>query len=129
MAEFGEWVSVAAAEELERMFGLPAGFVKFSVYSTAFDTKKDRDGALAFLVDPLGHMKGEVGDRPLRPVAERPDLEWKVVTTINNHHRKLNPRIIFFLGVVDPTNPTVYLTAHKQNEEEPGTARPPAKAL
>ena len=125
MTEFGEWVSIAESGQLERMFGLPEGFVRFDVFCTAFDTVKDREGALAFLVDPLGHMKGDAGSRPLPPVAERPDLEWKVVTTINNHHRKLNPRIIFFLGVVDPTNPTVYLTAHKQNEmesEKPGRA-------
>jgi hypothetical protein len=108
----------ALLEEL----GLPGDFFKFSIWYTAIDSTDDpqREQLRKLLMNPVAHLhpEGEHGTEGLAlpPLAATPPEEVRVVTTINNHHKRLNPRIVFISALVDDESSTVHLGVQKQNQ-------------
>jgi len=108
---------------------------RLDLYWTEFNTREetDREGMLAFMIRPLESLIGE-GEYAVPGLdIEGIDRSWRIVTTIHNHHRGLNPRITRFLATVSGDEETVYLDAHKQNEantkaDSPATAEASAEA-
>ena len=66
---------------------------------------------IEFITQPLNFLVGE-----LPGVTE----DWHVATSINNHHRRLNPRIHFLSVTVAPDEKTCYVTSTKQNDHLDG---------
>lgn len=103
---------------------------RLEMYWVEFDTNDDveRDNLMSFIMHPLRSLTGEAGesDYEASNVSQRRivpgltidgvDATWRVITTIHNHHRGLNPRITRFMATVSDDEKTVYLEAHKQPE-------------
>lgn len=92
---------------------------RLDLYWAEFNTldESDREALLRFMIRPLESLVGE-GDYAVPGLAiEGLDDSWRVVTTIHNHHRGLNPRITRFMATVSQDEQTVYLDAHKQGDD------------
>jgi hypothetical protein len=90
------------------------------LYRTDFDSEDPQElGALRdFLVRPLESLTGE-GEMAVDGLAiEGVTTSWKVVTTLRNHHRGLNPRITTMVATLSDKEETVYLAGTKLNETE-----------
>ncbi|HSF84418.1 MAG TPA: hypothetical protein VLG28_02005 [Acidimicrobiia bacterium] len=113
------WLSQRATELLERLAQqdkVPP--VRPVLYRTDFDSNVPEELAALrdFLVRPLDSLTGE-GDLAIDGLAiEGVTTSWKVVTTIRNHHRGLNPRITTMVATVSDAEETVYLDGIKLNE-------------
>jgi hypothetical protein len=104
---------------------------RLEVYWVEFNTNKpdERADLVSFLMHPLVSLTGEQGEsadeesnvsqRTIVPglAIDGVDETWRVITTIHNHHRGLNPRITRFMATVSDDEKTVYLEAHKQPDE------------
>jgi hypothetical protein len=107
--------------ELLRELDLPGDFFKFSIWYSIIDTNNEhqRGQLQGFLIDPLSYLHPagarDGGELALPPLDKSEPGDWKVVTRITNHHKALNPRLVFLAAFVDPESPTVHLTLHKQN--------------
>ncbi|HSJ70948.1 MAG TPA: hypothetical protein VLA29_04785 [Acidimicrobiia bacterium] len=101
---------------------------RLEVYWVEFNTNKpdERNDLLSFLMHPLASLRGDetesddaganVSQGTIVPglSIDGVDETWRVITTIHNHHRGLNPRITRFMATVSDDEKTVYLEAHKQ---------------
>jgi len=94
--------AVELAAELERM--------PISLWWTEFDSTDPDEYAvlIEFLTQPLTFLVELPG------VTE----SWNVVTNLNNHHRRLNPRIHILVVTVAPDEETCYVTFTKQNDHQ-----------
>lgn len=105
---------------------------RLELYWVEFDTNDEveRDNLVSFLMHPLASLTGEASESadegayvPRRGTIvpglaiDGVDETWRVVTTIHNHHRGLNPRITRFMATVSDDEKTVYMEAHKQPDE------------
>ncbi len=96
---------------------------RLDLYWIEFDTNQDdeRKALRRFIVRPLESLVGEPDESEPRYFVpgiaiEGIDPSWRVVTTIRNHHRGLNPRITRFVATVSGDEETVYLDAVKQTD-------------
>jgi hypothetical protein len=89
---------------------------RLEVYWIEFNTniEAERDSLLSFLIRPLESLVGE-GEYAVDGLTiDCVDESWRIVTTIHNHHRGLNPRLTRFMATVSDEEETVYLDVHKQ---------------
>lgn len=111
---------------------------RLEVYWAEFDTTipQERADLMSFIMHPLRSLTGrepedayaasnlppsaasDVIQRRVVPglAIDGVDETWRVVTTIHNHHRGLNPRITRFMATVSGGEETVYLVADKEYE-------------
>ena len=104
---------------------------RLDLYWIEFDTTVEEElkALRGFIMRPLESLVGreegagqtEQGGGPseyfVRGIAiEGVRPSWRVVTTIQNHHRGLNPRITRFVATVSGDEETVYLDAVKQTD-------------
>lgn len=90
---------------------------------TEFDTTNEEDLAALrdFIMRPLVSLVGAADaeeDRYFVPglAIEGVDESWRIVTTINNHHLGLNPRLTLMKATVSDDDGTVYLDLTKQKD-------------
>lgn len=103
---------------------------RLELYWAEFDTNDEveREDLKSFIMHPLRSLRGEEAQsaddgsavqHTIVPglAIDGVDETWRVITTIHNHHRGLNPRITRFMATVSDDEKTVYLEAHKQPDE------------
>lgn len=101
--QLGDFDRFAAQLEVKR---------EFSLWYTEYNTSPETTGFKEFLMEPLPVLRAA-------GLLRGSDAPWTVVTRITNHHKPLNPRIIFALAMVDEKDSTVHLTLHKQENNQP----------
>lgn len=113
-----EWTMIDLSESEAVRLAQEKGS-RLEVYWTEFDTSDEQDREYLlhwFMVRPLESLTG-VGELAVPGLAiDDVGPGWKIVTTIHNHHRGLNPRITRVMATVSDDEETVYLDAHKQNK-------------
>jgi hypothetical protein len=119
------WSEVEIPAPEMRRVAEQRGVAPIRQYVTEFDTNDDAQRAAFFrlLRNPLPVFVGQVEDKDLSE-EEAVELEglvlagvqphWKVVTTLRNHHRGLNPRINLSSTTVSEEEETVYHDVYKQ---------------
>lgn len=134
-----EPIELPASEELlaaadGRGVQLPRDFY------TEFDTNEtaEREAFFLWLSDPIPCFVGtwrddfEAADGVAGDTASELDgltlegvgRDWKTVTTLRNHHRRLNPRINMARATVSYEEETVYVNVDKQLDSgQPGGGR------
>lgn len=77
---------------------------------------EDRNIMLGLVVHPLEALMGESSEGRLRlPGIER---DWRIVTSIPNHERGLNPRITFTSITCVPEDKTCHVSHTKQSDKD-----------
>jgi hypothetical protein len=119
------WSEVEIPAPAMRRAAEQRGIAPIRQYVTEFDTNDATQRAAFFrlLHNPLPVLVGQVEGKDLSE-DEAVELEglvlagvqphWKVVTTLRNHHRGLNPRINLSSMTVSEEEETVYHDVYKQ---------------
>ncbi|MGH8873740.1 MAG: hypothetical protein ACRDVM_00585 [Acidimicrobiia bacterium] len=79
--------------------------------------KTERDDWKEFLFHPLSVLVNEFGKDGAAASLGVTD-GWRVVTTVLNHHRGLNPRIGLATATLSETEETAYLSIYKYNQDQ-----------
>ena len=113
MAMPRDWVRIPMPD---MVWGLPDGWTttyddKLQIWFNAVKTPDEFSALSELLTNPLVALPPEA--------LRSHDLgSWKVVTSINNHHRRLNARIVILVLIIDAEEGTAYVVIHKRNEDD-----------
>jgi len=103
------WTGIPLPDSRAVALAIELGRPPISLWWTEFDSAdpEEYDMLLKFMAEPLTYLAEAL-----------PDVEddWHVVTSMHNHHRRLNPRIHFFNVTVAPDEKTCYVSSTKQND-------------